>query len=367
MFERYEIFEKCLECKVCPPVEECEFLKRVCEIPKELAEKFSAGYFKEHPRIPYSCNLCDLCERLCPQHLNIGKLCLEIRQQMVKEGLGPLKAHQFVKRDQEWSRSESFTLSLPDTESGECHRVFFPGCNLSAYSPTLVLKTYDYLRAKLPGTGIMLRCCGDPSRMLGEEVQFEEMLAELRAEMEKLGTLEIITACPLCYRTFKAHASWLKLRFLSEVLLEIGIPEDTEGKKWTFSLHDSCSTRWEGDIQESVRALVKRMGYAIEEMKYSKDMTRCCGMGGMALYADMDLVTSIIKHRAEETSRDILTYCAACREALAMEKPSLHILDLMFNPEWEKQRLEPPKSGKVRRENQALLRSQLIEKFGTAK
>ena len=139
MSEIEKILEECTECNVC--VEECEFLKQACETPKELADRFKAGYFREKPQIPYSCNLCHLCEVLCPQYLNIGKMCLEIRQQMVKEGVGPLPEHKkFVVKEQEWVFSDSFTLSLPDLTADKCQRVFFPGCILSGYSPSQALQ-----------------------------------------------------------------------------------------------------------------------------------------------------------------------------------------------------------------------------------
>jgi Fe-S oxidoreductase len=185
----------------------------------------------------------------------------------------------------------------------------------------------------------------------------------LEAELKKLGTSEMIVACPLCYKTLKQHHPKLKLRFLAEVLLEVGLPHgvNSDGKK--FSLHDSCSARWEQGIQDSVRSLVKTMGYHIEEMEHSRDLTLCCGMGGMVPFANMELAANITKRRADEASQDILTYCAACREALASEKPSIHILDLIFNPDWEQDRLKPPKTGKARRENQALLKTQLLDRF----
>ena len=170
--------ERCLscECKLC--IEECEFLKQFCQFPKELAHRFELGYFREKPDIPYSCNLCDLCQKVCPEELNIGNMCLELRRQLVAEGLGPLPTHRFVKVNQDWSLSDNFALAQPDPESGECKRVFFPGCNLSGYSPSLVIKTYDYLRDRLPGTGILLRCCGAPTHALGEQSQFQGILTD---------------------------------------------------------------------------------------------------------------------------------------------------------------------------------------------
>ena len=65
--------KRCLQCECNLCVKDCEFLKLYCETPKELAEKFKAGYFKEKPEIPYSCNVCGLCQRLCPQDLNVGE------------------------------------------------------------------------------------------------------------------------------------------------------------------------------------------------------------------------------------------------------------------------------------------------------
>lgn len=356
MSEIDRLLEGCTECDVC--VAECEFLEKVCKSPRELADQFSAGYFKENPQIPYSCNLCNLCERLCPEELNIGRMCLEIRRQLVAEVLGPLPSHKFVKEDREWI-STNFSLAMPDPDVGEVYGVFFPGCILSGYSPSLVMDTYNYLRGKLPGTGIILGCCGNPTYCLGEEGEFQRILSELGSNIEKLGASDIVTACPLCYSTLKSLASF-RVTSIYEVMAEQGLPELTNRGNWTFSLHDSCPTRYEKALQDSVRSLVNQMGYQMEEMEYSRDKTRCCGMGGMVSYANLKLSNRMVKRRVEEAKYDILTYCASCREAFAFfGKPSLHILDLIFNPDWDKGRRNPAKLRRELRENQALLKSQL--------
>ena len=356
MSEIDRIIEGCTECELC--VVDCEFLKEACQNPKELAERFSSGYFKENPRLPYSCNLCALCERLCPDDLDIGKMCLEIRRQLVEEGLGPLPSHRRITEEQEWI-SANFTLAMPDPDTGECNRIFFPGCNLSGYSPSLVINTYDYLRKKLPGTGIILGCCGNPVYCLGEISEFQTALKSISANMKQLGASELIVACPECYHTLE-NLGHFRLTSLYEVLAEQGIPDPCKQGECTFSLHDSCPTRYEETLQESVRTLVRGMGYQIEEMEYSRDKTRCCGMGGMIAYADLKLSNRIIKKRAAEAKHDVLTYCASCREAFGfLGKPSLHILVLIFNPDWEQDRIKPAKLRVERRENQVLLKSRL--------
>jgi len=363
-----ENLKHCLGCGTCSAG--C-FVREVDKRfnPRKIGHMVLLGakdYFKENPEIPYLCNLCGLCQETCPYGLNIGDLCLALRAQLVEDGIGPLPKHQSMKEEQEFVLTPSFTLSLPDPDSSECKRVFFPGCNLSAYSPSVVIATWDYLRAKLPGTGIILRCCGALSYDLGLYPQFQQISQELENEVHKLGASELITGCPECYDTIKRVAPHYKLRSLYEVMAEVGIPDLPKGSGQTFTLHDSCKTRWETGIQDSVRDLVAHMGYQIEEMRYSRELTRCCGQGGLIVGINPFLVFNLTKSRLTESHFDMLTYCAACRETFAMHKPTLHILDLMFNPNWEKDKARPINKTAVRRENQALLKSLLTERLKTS-
>ena len=103
MSEAEKISEGCIECGLC--VDNCEFLSKYCESPKELADKYLENHFKDKPSIPYCCSLCDGCEVDCPEELNVGRMCLEARQTLVDEGVAPLTPHKIVKRDQDWDLS----------------------------------------------------------------------------------------------------------------------------------------------------------------------------------------------------------------------------------------------------------------------
>lgn len=356
MNEIERIIEDCIECGEC--VEECEFLARFCVSPKELALKFRSDYFREKLVIPYSCNICELCKSICPEGLNPGEMFMGIRLQLFKEGTAPLPPHRLVIKNQEWVTSDSFTLTLTDSRVGDCKRAFFPGCNLVGYSPSLVIKTYDYLLDRLPGTGIILNCCGAPTYFMGDESGFKETLGKVETEMEKIGASELIVACPNCYHTFKHNSFRFQLRSIYEVMVEEGLPKTTNPPYTkTFSIHDSCKARYESSMQENVRTLVNEMGHRVEEMKHSRDMTRCCGMGGMVPFVNFKLAYDITKRRTDETSLDMVSYCASCRDAFAsLKKPSLHILDLVFNPDWEKDSLSPAKKGSTKQENQSQLK-----------
>lgn len=319
-------------------------------------------YFKEKPELPYSCNLCELCKKTCPKGLNVGELNQLLREWLVTEGVGPLPRHKAAIEEVEWALSPSFALSLPDPDAAECNRVFFPGCNLAAYSPSLVIATWDYLRERLPGIGIILRCCGAPCHHLGELSLSQEIVAGLESEVDKLGASEVITPCPDCFRHLKRAAPSFELKSLYEVLVEIGLPQVSHGGQHTFSLHDSCTTRWETKLQNDVREVIKLAGYQIEELTHSRELTLCCGVGGIILPLSMARVMRITKERVAEAHFEMLSYCAACRETFAPHKPSLHVLDLLFNPNWEKDMNQPGKKPLARRDNQTRLKSLLAER-----
>jgi NADPH-dependent glutamate synthase beta subunit-like oxidoreductase len=370
MEQAREEAERCLQCECRLCVRDCEFLQRYRQNPKELVERFKAGEFRENPLIPYSCNLCSLCESRCPQDLSMADVNLELRRALVAEGRGPLPQHKFLDWNLNWTNSDKFTLAQPGSETGETKRVFFPGCNLSAYSPTLVFKTYEYLRQRLPGTGIVLNCCGRPACDLGQQDRFQEIQSKIASQMAELGATEVITACPNCYMIFKKFAPDIKVRSVYEVMVELGLPYEAEAKakeERIFSLHDSCSVRWEKDLQDSVRTLLNMMGYRIEEMEHTRESTICCGIGGMVPYIDIGLAFKAAKRRAEEAHFDLITYCATCREQFANPeaagKPCLHVLDLVFNPDWEQARLSSPNIGATKRENQAKLKTLIQEKL----
>lgn len=219
-------------------------------------------------------------------------------------------------------------------------RVFIPGCSLSSYRPELVEEVIKYLQNKLPGTGAILKCCGKPTKALGQYDKFKERYSGLQAEIDKLGADEIIVACQSCYLTMSANSPEQKVRSLWELMPEIGMPEGTVGKAeasdLTLGVHDSCSTRDREDIHNGIRWILDQLGYDIEEPPHTKENTRCCGFGGMVVPANPDLAQKVMDRRtAEFESEHLVTYCAACRASMTKGgKKAVHILDLIFGPVW---------------------------------
>jgi NADPH-dependent glutamate synthase beta subunit-like oxidoreductase len=351
---------RCLDCRCVSCITDCEFLTKHNIFPKQLAET-AKGAAAGGLEISYSCNVCGLCKTVCPEGIDTGDFCLKIRERLVDEGKGPLPGHQPVDLTQQFVNSDAFRFIHPDPRTGTCRSLFFPGCSLSGYSSSLVLKTYAYLLERMDNVGILLGCCGAPRHLLGEHETFVRILDELEDDMKKLGAQELIVACPDCCNTLETSGRKIHVRSVYEVITELGLPERKKDKERTFSLHDSCTARDLKNLRESVRLLIEKMGYTIQESPYSGELARCCGTGGLLPYADFDLAARATKRRIDEFRFDIVTYCAACRETFALEKPSLHLLDLVFNPEWMEARNGLPKSGKKKRQTQSETRFAIVD------
>jgi Fe-S oxidoreductase len=360
MSEVEQIIERCLgsECKQC--MEGCEFLRRFCDSPKGFAESFLAGAFNKKPQALFCCTLCDWCETVCPQGINVGHMCIEACQAAVVSGVAPLGGHKLVLKDQEFVRSDQFTLAIPNPEKRNVRRVFFPGCHLSSYRPSLVTSTYEWLRKKDPDTGIILGCCGAPTNGMGFMSEFKEMVAILETEVKEMGAGEIIAACPNCYRTLSLSSEKLNVMLLYDIMASEWDEDDIHTAEGAvFNLHDPCAGRFYTTGHDNVRSLIKLTGAEIEELSHIREDTRCCGVGGMVPYTSPELAQTITKQRAAEATQDLLTYCASCQVALSAQKPTLHILDLIFNPKWREDRGLPPNTPPAKRESQKTLRQTL--------
>lgn len=220
-------------------------------------------------------------------------------------------------------------------------RVFIPGCSLPSYNPEAVKNTLEYLQEVLPGTGAILKCCGKPTKALGQVEEFKKRYSTLQAEIDKLGAEEIIVACQSCFLTMSEYSPNQKVTSLWEIFPEIGLPKEAIGKgknsDITFAIHDSCSTRDRSDIHDGIRWILKELGYKTEEPPHTKETAKCCGFGGMVVPANPDLAARIMNKRTAEVESDyMVAYCAACRESMVKGgKKTVHILDLIFGPVYD--------------------------------
>jgi len=214
----------------------------------------------------------------------------------------------------------------------------------------------------------MLRCCGAPAEWSGRAELFSESLRNIGEQWEELGRPEIILACSTCYEIFKTHLPQAGIVSVWEVLDNLGLPEHDPKRAVpsprVLAIHDACSTRHEKQIHESVRNILHRMGFQIEELPLSRDKTECCGYGGLMFFANPELARSVISGRIQQSEADYLVYCAMCRDYLASRgKRTLHLLDLVFGSPIEDAANRRGPGYTLRHENRVRLRNALLKEL----
>ena len=369
--------QRCIQCECMECVKNCVFLEHFGGYPKKYIREVYNNLSivmgtRFSNRLINSCSLCGLCGEICPEDLDMGAVCKQARGLMVEQKRMPPSAHDFALRDMEFSNGPHFALTKHAPGTRASALLFFPGCQLSASRPGEVEQIYAHLRrvyaGRLPqeaGVGLALRCCGAPADWAGQQELFAASQAAFLAEYEALGRPKLVLACSSCYQVFKTHYPGVEVVSLWEVLAAEGLPEGAApALSAPLALHDPCSTRYEAGLQDSVRALLARLGVQVEELPLNRERTECCSYGGLMWLANPELAQETARRRVEAHASDYVTYCAMCRDFFARQgKPTLHLLDLIYNtdPNAAARKRGPDLS--ERRQNRARLKRRLLKEL----
>ena len=312
----------CVHCSNC--VNECAFLRKH-GTPGHIARQVIDRGLQDAPA--FECSLCGMCSAVCPHSLKPADMFLEMRRAADYQGrLGDMSSCVYLGFEKRGISPHLTYYALPDA----CSTVLFPGCALSATRPETVLDLFAELRRKEPRLGMVLDCCTKPSHDLGRREFFENAFGEMRGYLLSNGVRRVLTACPSCYKVFKAHGGDL----LAETVYEV-LPAEKEpvraGSRKIVTIHDPCPLRFNEPIQSAVRALVSAQGLDIEEMPHHGAKTFCCGEGASVSCTAPELAETWSRRRAEEArGRQIITYCAGCDATLGKFAETRHILDILF-------------------------------------
>ena len=324
------IAENCISCGLC--VSECSFLKEN-GTPGEISLGFLSNISGNLNSI-FQCNLCGLCQAVCPKNLDCPASFLEIRKVLQNTSEKNRNAHSILPEHSTICRYEAigssplFSLSLIPKGA---RSVFFPGCALAATRSSVTRATFEYLQTIAPDIGIVLDCCTKPSHDLGLNNRFLMSFKKLVSRLAKHSINTIITACPSCHATFTKYAPELTTTTVYE-MLALNPPPLTAQHTSTISIHDTCTSRFNNDIQNSVRALVNHTGAKLEEMNHSRKRAICCGEGASASFVAPGLKNKWTNLRKKEANgHRVITYCAGCSSSLSKSISTTHLLDLLFD------------------------------------
>ncbi len=214
-------------------------------------------------------------------------------------------------------------------------KAFIAGCALSSYNPQLVLKTIEHLKTVYPDLSVIQKCCGKPTKAIGQDEKFHERFDGLTKDLQDCDVDEVIVACQSCMKTMSLNPN-VKVTSLWSLFPQIGLPKALVGKAkgsdMVFSMHDSCSVRPYKDIHDGIRWIMDQLGYTYVEPEKTREFTRCCGFGGMVVPANPDIAKRVMERRVGDfPTNAVVTYCAACRQSMLMGgAEAWHILDLVY-------------------------------------
>jgi Fe-S oxidoreductase len=326
-----DVIDGCVNCHIC--VRECGFLT-LHGTPGEICDRHRSRDLQNSP--VFACNLCGLCNTVCPKTLDITSAFLDLRRQIQQAGqhtpatVSSDSRHKSICSYEKAGCSTLFSLHhLPPG----CDTVFFPGCTLTATRSSVTQRTYSHLQSIYPNCGIVLDCCGKPSHDLGLEGTFQPLFSRLKSRLEAGGVKKIITACPSCHVTFEKYFPECTTRTIYEELAE-NPPPLPGGLQEIVTVHDTCTSRNTPVIHESVRTLLSTTGTLITEGKHNREKALCCGEGAAASFIAPEVTAGWKNTRTREANGyRVITYCAGCSSILGKDLQTTHLLDLLFDYE----------------------------------
>lgn len=363
---------RCLKCQCDECIKACSHMQKYDITPdsyiRSIAhnERIKLGTHFANEMIN-SCTECGLCKVQCPKGISMKEIIHETRESMVSRGKMPLSAHDFALRDMKFSNSEAFSLlrKQPSKEqakhmfyypviafsqyarglykgSGKTGYLFYPGCQLSATHSECIGDIYKHIVGTIKehdadhDVGLYLGCCGAPADWAGRQDLMKENIDKIQRVWKDLDKPVFILACSSCSSTFEKYLPMIQTVSLWEIFDKYGLPEvDIKKGKRVLNIHDACATRHDSKIHESIRNIVKTLGYKVEELEFSKDKTKCCGYGGLVSYANNTQAKAFQEDCITESKEDLLVYCAMCKDSLVREdKRAYHILDIIYGKDY---------------------------------
>ena len=182
-------------------------------------------------------------------------------------------------------------------EYEKCSYAFFPGCQLGAAEPEIVIKAYDSILFQHPDTAIFLRCCGAPAKFAENENAFEESLRSIQTEWEAIGRPTLIAACTSCMEILKTELPQINMISIYEFIRNSGISGGCNSEDYRLlSSHADTGSDAADDI---IKELAEEMGVKL--------------------------------HPGHEGEYPYITDCIDCRDSLKNSgSDAVHILELIY-------------------------------------
>ncbi len=346
---------RCLN--VCPSYDLYGFFTNCGGGKAHIAQKVLEGSALLDPDLcdaVYRCLLCQACKTGCPVTIDTYLVIRDLRELMVKKGLGPMEEQRPLlaslatygypcthggTRAARATWLKGYEIAFKDEEHRESEYLLYVGCSVvdNPYAAATAAASLRLLtKAGLDPVvlGQKEHCCGAVAAELGDRQLYLRVAKENSSAIRATGARTIVTICPLCYAYLKKeyleddalewspeievlHITDMLLRMISEGRL---VPRQGISRKVTY--HDPCHLGRHAEVYQSPRALLGAIpGIEFVEMERNKEHAYCCGGGTGVYQAYRTLSEAACKERLDEacmSGSDVLvTACPHCQRQFA--------------------------------------------------
>ena len=285
----------------------------------------------------FNCTTCGACVEQCPVSNNPAEAILEFRRHFVMDRSEmpdtmaaanrnlESRGHPFVgtgANPEDWRKDLDVPLFVPE----ETEYLLWIGCSVTyeERAQQIARAMVRILDAAGVSYGILeeARCTGDPAKMMGNEMQFQEIAMGNIEEFQEMKVQKVITMCAHCFNSFDRYypelgATWQTIphAVLIDRLIKSGELNVTRDDARTITFHDPCYLARHNDIVDETRGAVAAVGRLIEMPRNRKD-SFCCGAGGGNYWGGQGGNARISDVRTEEAlatgAERIATSCSFC-------------------------------------------------------
>lgn len=360
-----EEFDQCIKCGLClascPVCKEMLLEKYSPRGKIQLARYYSQGDLdlSDHYREIFSkCLLCGACSVTCPSGVDLKKVFVHMREQIVnKEGLHPtmervvqsLLENRNISDLDNLERGEwrDFLDDLPDHmyEKQKAEALYFVGCVASFFPsvqtiPEKLVQILDAADVDFAILGGEEWCCGFPLIGAGVADKVEQLKRHNLEKVRALGAKRMIFSCPSCYQTWTEHYDTDLELFHSTQFMEKLIKDDTillKEMNMRVTYHDPCDLGRSSEVYDAPRKILKSIpGLTFVELEKNRAQSVCCGGGGNLEMADSNLSGAVAQKKIEEIqkadAKTVVTSCQQCvrtiKSRARAQKIDLNVLDI---------------------------------------
>jgi Fe-S oxidoreductase/nitrate reductase gamma subunit len=312
---------------------------------RENEDFFDRGVLEEDT--VWSCTNCAACMEECPAQVNHVEYVLDLRRQLVTSGkMDEKKIDLLTNVDRNnnpyglpsYQRAEWLLEMGVNTveDCPEAEYVYWIGC-AGSYDDRArkivlsIIRILQHAGISFAILGTREKCCGEPTKRLGEEGRFQLLAMEnVETLQQYVGDKKIVTHCPHCYNTLKFEYRDFGGQFevvhhteLLQTLFREGRLKVERGLRKRVAYHDPCNLGRLNNIYDPPReVLVSILQGDLAEPLRTRDAGFCCGAGGdNAWYSvpEREKISSVrLKEVASQTGAEVLAiacpYCASMFE-----------------------------------------------------